>query len=114
LSFGDNNINYLVGTEAIRNSTGILYMTDSQFTDTDENLLYIGKGQGVSDENQSEYGSSLLSFFANVNYNYKNKYYVSGIIRRDGSSRFSKGNRWGTFYSVFCRLEHGTGGFPQG
>jgi TonB-linked SusC/RagA family outer membrane protein len=100
LSFGDNNINYLVGTEAIRNSTGILYMTDSQFTDTDENLLYIGKGQGVSDENQSEYGSSLLSFFANVNYNYKNKYYVSGIIRRDGSSRFSKGNRWGTFYSV--------------
>jgi TonB-linked SusC/RagA family outer membrane protein len=35
-----------------------------------------------------------------VNYNYKDKYYLSGIIRRDGSSRFSSGNRWGTFYSV--------------
>lgn len=38
--------------------------------------------------------------FGNVNYNYQHKYYLSGILRRDGSSRFSAGNKWGTFFSV--------------
>ena len=100
LSFGQSNINYLLGAEAIKNSTRSLYSTDSDFPNTDANLLYIGKGEGVSNSVQNEYGSSLLSFFGNVNYNYAGKYYASGIIRRDGSSRFSKGNRWGTFYSI--------------
>lgn len=50
--------------------------------------------------NNGESASSLLSFFANGNYNYDGKYYLSGIVRLDGSSRFSKGNRWGLFYSA--------------
>jgi len=43
---------------------------------------------------------SLASVFMNMEYNYNNKYYVSGNVRRDGSSRFGKKNRWGTFWSV--------------
>lgn len=42
----------------------------------------------------------LLSYFGNVDYNYNYKYYASASIRRDGSSRFSPGSRWGTFWSV--------------
>lgn len=42
---------------------------------------------------------SLLSLFGKVDYNYSNRYYLSALIREDGSSRFTKGNRWGTFYS---------------
>ncbi|MCI1640134.1 MAG: TonB-dependent receptor [Bacteroidales bacterium] len=99
-SLGDNNVNYLIGTEAVHNHTDALAASDSDFPSTDSDLLYIGKGEGVTYSSQSESASSLLSFFANVNYNYKDKYYLSGIVRRDGSSRFSSGNRWGTFYSV--------------
>ncbi|MBS1639450.1 MAG: SusC/RagA family TonB-linked outer membrane protein [Bacteroidetes bacterium] len=44
--------------------------------------------------------NKIESYFAQTNYNYQNTYYLSGTIRRDGSSRFTKGNTWGTFGSV--------------
>ncbi|MGI0107487.1 SusC/RagA family TonB-linked outer membrane protein [Salinimicrobium sp. WS361] len=43
---------------------------------------------------------SLLSYFSQVAYNYNQKYYLSSSFRRDGSSRFGKDARWGTFWSV--------------
>jgi TonB-linked SusC/RagA family outer membrane protein len=44
--------------------------------------------------------NKLESYFAQVNYDYDATYYLSSTIRRDGSSRFTKGNAWGTFGSV--------------
>lgn len=43
--------------------------------------------------------TSLDSYFSQLNYNYQQKYYLTGSVRRDGSSRF-KENKWGTFGSV--------------
>lgn len=43
---------------------------------------------------------TLEGYFMRANYNFDNKYYISGSARRDGSSVFSKESRWGTFYSV--------------
>lgn len=43
---------------------------------------------------------SLLSYLSQFNYNYAEKYYLSGSFRRDGSSRFGKNSRWGNFWSV--------------
>lgn len=40
------------------------------------------------------------SFFARVNYNYKEKYLFEANVRRDGSSKFGASNRYGTFPSV--------------
>jgi TonB-linked SusC/RagA family outer membrane protein len=42
----------------------------------------------------------LLSFFSKIDYGYDDKYYVSASYRLDGSSRFSKANRWGGFGSA--------------
>ena len=42
----------------------------------------------------------LLSYYGRINYNYDGRYYLSASFRLDGSSRFSKENRWGTFPSV--------------
>jgi len=41
----------------------------------------------------------IISFFGRLNYSFQNKYLLTGTIRRDGSSRFSKENRWGWFPS---------------
>lgn len=41
-----------------------------------------------------------LSFFGQGQYNYLNRYYVTGSLRSDGSSRFSPQQRWGTFWSA--------------
>jgi len=63
-------------------------------------MRYIGNGL-VLNKNAYEYASgwALLSGFARVNYNYNNRYLAEGVIRYDGSSRFSPDNRWGAFYS---------------
>jgi TonB-dependent starch-binding outer membrane protein SusC len=44
--------------------------------------------------------ASIESFFGLVNYSYKGKYYVSGNVRRDGSSRFGPNNRFATFGGI--------------
>ena len=44
-------------------------------------------------------GWTLDSYFAQLNYNYNGKYYISASGRRDGSSRF-KNNKWDTFGSI--------------
>lgn len=43
--------------------------------------------------------SRMASFFGRLNYDYKNKYMFSAIMRADGSSNFARGNRWGYFPS---------------
>lgn len=43
---------------------------------------------------------SMMSYAARVNYSYKDRYLFTGTIRWDGSSRFSQGNRWGSFPSA--------------
>jgi len=43
---------------------------------------------------------ALLSFLGKLDYNFRNKYYVSISMREDGSSRFIADNRWGTFWST--------------
>ncbi len=44
--------------------------------------------------------SRLISFFGRVNYNYRQRYYLTGVLRRDGSSRFGDGNKWAMFPAV--------------
>lgn len=42
----------------------------------------------------------LLSFFGRVNYTFKDRYLLTATVRADGTSRFSKDNRWGIFPAV--------------
>ena len=47
-----------------------------------------------------EYKHTLASYLARLNYDFDGKYLISGIIRRDGSSRLTKDIRWDTFTSI--------------
>jgi len=44
--------------------------------------------------------SQLASFFGRVNYGWKGKYFVTGVVRQDGSSRLAEGHQWQTFPAV--------------
>ena len=65
---------------------------------------YLGNMNGdpsVGDVRGSTWGDNgLASFFGRINYDYAEKYMLSLILRRDGSSNFMRGHRWGTFPSV--------------
>ena len=56
---------------------------------------------GLSDGSGSSYReSSMTSYAARLNYGYKGRYLLTATFRRDGSSKFTKDNRWGTFPSA--------------
>ena len=44
--------------------------------------------------------SRLISFFGRANYNYNDRYYLTGVLRYDGSSRFGEDNKWALFPSL--------------
>lgn len=44
--------------------------------------------------------SRLASFFGRINYGFKNKYFLTGVLRNDGSSRLAPGNKWAVFPAV--------------
>lgn len=54
---------------------------------------------GTPYENSSSYGSPtrISSFFGRINYSYDDRYLATFTLRADGSSKFSKNNRWGVF-----------------
>ena len=100
----DHNISLLLGMEAIDNRTDYLGASASNFFLTDPAFQFIDVSvtQELGDINASgvatEWG--LLSYFAQAGYNYKSKYVINGSVRRDGSSRFGKANRYAIFPAV--------------
>lgn len=97
----DHNFDMLVAHESFAdrseyfdmNRKGIVNLNPNAATAPDNYL----DQNGVSTGNIVE--TSLEGYFTQANYNYLNKYYLQGTLRKDGSSRFYK-NKWGTFWSA--------------
>ncbi len=62
--------------------------------------MWPNSGVGEAEAYGTGEGYTLVSFFGKLNYTFDDKYMASFTIRRDGSSRFGKNNRYGTFPSV--------------
>jgi TonB-dependent starch-binding outer membrane protein SusC len=98
--FGESHtLSAMVGFEAIKNGGKAMYASDMAFPVEQEELIFIGNGTKNNICSQSAWASSLASFFGRASYDFKGKYYLSGTLRRDGSSRFTGDNKWGNFYS---------------
>lgn len=63
----------------------------------DPNFMWPSAGAGEAFATGGATGFSLISMFGKVDYIYNDRYLASAIVRRDGSSRFGKNNRYGTF-----------------
>ena len=98
--FGRHKLNVLVGTSAqeFAGFTVSGSKQDLSIPDFDHAIIDNGK-----DGTQKAYGSrseyALNSYMARVNYSFADKYLLSAIVRRDGSTNFGENNRWGTFPS---------------
>ena len=98
----DHNIDILVGTEAIDETYEQLRITNSGFASFDQSywFLDVATGTPLVDAGQTfANSSSLFSVFGKVDYNFKGKYLFSATVRRDGSSRFGRDNRFAVFPS---------------
>jgi len=97
----DHNFSALAGTTASKynyeNLTGFnakvpLFDPDNVYLNMATDTVWVASGGADH--------SALASIFGRVTYDYKNKYAFTGIIRRDGSSKFGPNNRYGIFPSV--------------
>lgn len=66
----------------------------------ESNLEHPGEMYMPSENTLYKTENFLVSFFGRMNYSLKNRYLLTFTLRNDGSSRFSKKNRWGLFPSV--------------
>jgi TonB-dependent starch-binding outer membrane protein SusC len=98
-SFNDHNFVFLLGTEAIQVRNYEVFANERNFADQNQNLVYLGNGLGLRNNQENKNGNSLLSYFLKIDYDWNEKYVASLTGRRDGSSRFGPENRWGTFYA---------------
>ena len=65
-----------------------------------ESVPEIGAATGEDVINEaSAYSWATAGFFGRINYDYKDRYFIAANIRYDGSSRFLRKDRWGTFGS---------------
>jgi TonB-linked SusC/RagA family outer membrane protein len=91
---------FLLGTEQIKYKSEWFSASRQGYVSEDLNYAYLSSGS----TNQLNSGggsiSTLLSFFGKVNYSYNDRYLLSMTMRRDGSSRFGKNNKFGNFPAV--------------
>ncbi len=95
-----HNFTMLAGTEAVKSNYVSKSGSISEFFS--RNPDYITLSSGVSSisvaQNLSDW--SLFSYFARLNYDLYDKYLLALTVRRDGSSRFGKENRFGNFPAI--------------
>ena len=101
-SFGKHSINAVAGmtyenenmyTSAVTKNN-LISTASGEFFKNVDSATDLTSGAGATSEN------ALISYLARVNYDFGGKYLLTATVRHDGSSRFSKQYRWGTFPSI--------------
>lgn len=96
--WGEHRLTAMVAAEFTQN-------TYSKLSGSADNLLtesveYWNLSMGTTNKASNEYSkSALASVFGRAMYSFKDRYFLTATIRRDGSSKFQGENRWGNFPS---------------
>lgn len=98
---GDHNIGALIGTTARAQRYEDLSGFNAKVPTIDPDNVYLNLATDTTwQANGGASESSLYSVFARATYDYRDKYSITAIIRRDGSSKFGEDKRYGIFPSV--------------
>lgn len=92
-----HSLNIMLGSSAQNNVYNYMNASVKEFLSDGNSQLNNGLLDPTVGGSKNEW--ALLSFFGRANYSYDNKYLFTATVRRDGTSRISKSNRWGTFPS---------------
>ena len=95
-----HNINLMGGYTMERFQDYWAQAYSENIPNNDESLRYPSSGTKNPAATGTDSFTSLVSYLGRVMYNYAEKYYLTASIRVDGSSKFSKDNKWATFPSV--------------
>lgn len=108
-SWNDHSISAVAGYEFNQSNN---YSLSAERRGFDNDLVpYVGAGSIIFGADDGASTTALISVLSRINYNYRGKYLLSATYRRDGSSRFGPGKKWGNFPSVSVGWRVGDEGF---
>lgn len=97
-TFGDHGVHIMLAHENKKENYKYLYGQMTNYADySNPEFSNAALYQNLY---SYDYDYALEGYLAKAEYDYKDRYYLTASIRRDGTSRFSKDNRWGTFWAV--------------
>lgn len=94
---GNHSFDLLGGTEMYREQYDNTFLRKEGFLIETADYMYPNAGTGAAYNGGSSTLYGLMSYFGKFSYDYDNRYLFSATVRYDGSSRFGKNNRFGTF-----------------
>ncbi|MBR1698563.1 MAG: TonB-dependent receptor [Bacteroidales bacterium] len=99
--FGRHHVDATVGyTREATNSNSLGANFTGYPTPTTLGVYNIEAANSVTEPYRNRVETQAVGYLARVNYNFANKYYITGNFRRDGFSAFAPGNKWGNFYGA--------------
>ena len=96
--FGKHHVSAMVGHEFYKYN--YQYLSASKTGFPFGGLYELAAATTITGANSYQNNYAVESIFSRVEYDYDDKYYLSGSYRTDGSSRFHEDSRWGHFWSV--------------
>lgn len=90
----------MLGQEWVSRWTRTMRASATNFPNNDIGLDDMSLGTPGAITSGVNYDDKLLSFFTRLNYSFADKYLLTATLRADGSSKFSKDNKWGIFPSI--------------
>ncbi len=94
---GDHHFNMLLGSELSKQSIIDFSAYSEGYALEDVDYMWPNAATGTMSNSGAKFGYRLASFFGKIDYNWQDLLLASFTIREDGSSRFGKNHRWGTF-----------------
>jgi len=99
-----HNVKAMLGTSIFsrdgENLSGTAYNIPNNSVDYADISANLAQGGYLNNTGSWQFQERLVSLFFRSEYSYANKYFVSAIVRRDGSSKFGPNSRYGTFPSI--------------
>jgi TonB-linked SusC/RagA family outer membrane protein len=114
---GKHDFNFLAGQEALNSGAGrgMNAVGQNPFS-TDPNFITISNlPVGTRQVNSNQFkGVNFNSYFGQMRYTFDDKYILSAVVRRDGSSRFGENARYGVFPAFSAAWRVSSESFLQG
>ena len=94
---GQHTFNVLLGAELNKQTVIDFSAYSEEYALETPDYMWPNAATGAMSNTGAKVGYRLASFFGKIDYNWRDLVLASFTLRRDGSSRFGKDNRWGTF-----------------
>ena len=95
-----HNIDFLLGFTQQETVSDIVRAGSSEYLSDDLTYHSLQNGAVTDTPYSNTSKHSMISYLSRINYDYDQRHYISLSLRRDGSSRFGKDRKWGTFPSA--------------